>query len=256
MRRWGELNEEMRQAGIAPAVRAYVRWTHEVPEAMGSSLLLLKLPDMPFIPEAIRGQQVAHIRILHVGDSAEATGLVDALRVAAPTAQDTVTEMPYSDVASIHNEPDGPVVFEASNTLLATLDDEAVDVLLQHAGPAAGDAYLVELRQLGGRLGRDEGRRGVTGRRDGQFTLYAGTALEAPEDRSAAAQDQGRLHAAMEPWSTGGVCPSFLSGPAITLEDYRSGFDDSDFQHLQELKSRFDPNNTFRVNHNIPPVPA
>lgn len=242
-------------ANIAPAVRSYARWTREVPETMGSSLLLMKLPDIPFIAEAIRGQQVAHIRILHVGDAAEATTLVDALREAAPTAQDTVTEMPYGDVATIHNEPDGPVVFEASNTLLATLDDEAVDTLLAHAGPDAEDAYLVELRQLGGRLGSPEGRRGVTGRRDGRFTLYAGTALGA-ENRTVAAKAQARLHKAMAPWSTGGVCPSFLSGPAVTLDDYRSGFDENDFRRLRELKSRYDPGNTFRINHNIPPARA
>jgi FAD/FMN-containing dehydrogenase len=240
---------------IGPAVHAYAQWTREAPEAMSSSALLMKLPDIPFIPQAIRGQHVAHIRILHVGDAHEATGLVNALREAAPIAADTVTEMSYGDVGTIHNEPEGPVVFEASNTLLAALDDEAVDTLLAHAGPEGADAYLVELRHLGGRLASQEGRRGSTGRRDGLFTLYAGTALKGA-DRTVAAQAQARLHRAMARWATDGVCPSFLSGPAVTFDDYRSGFDEQDFARLQKLKARFDPTNMFRINHNIPPVHA
>jgi Berberine and berberine like len=215
----------------------------------------MKLPDIPVIPEAIRGQHVAHLRILYVGAAEEATRLVDDLRAAAPIAQDTVTEMSYGDAGTIHSEPEGSVVFEASNTLLAALDDEAVDTLLAHVGPEGEDAYLVELRHLGGRLASQDGRRGSTGRRDGLFTLYAGTALEG-EDRTVAAEAQGRLHQAMAPWAAGGVCASFLSGPAVTLDDYRSGFDEEDFGRLQELKSRFDPNNMFRINYNIPPVQA
>lgn len=238
---------------VESAVHAYVQWTQQVPDEMGSSVLLMRLPDIPVIPEPIRGQHVAHIRILHAGLADQATELVDRLRAAAPASLDTVAEIPYGEVGTIHNEPAGPVVFAASNTLLAGLDHSAVDTLLAHAGPTGENAYLVELRHLAGKLASTEGRRGVTGRRDGRFTLYAGTALQ-DKDPSAARAAQGRLHRAMAPWGRGGVCPSFLSGPDVGTAEYRTGFTDADFHRLQQIKAKYDPTNMFRVNHNIPPL--
>jgi hypothetical protein len=59
----------------------------------------------------------------------------------------------------------------------------------------------------------------------------------------------------MKPWSTGGVCANFLSGPEITTDELRSGFRPADFTKLTELKHRYDPDNMFRINHNLPRTP-
>jgi hypothetical protein len=56
--------------GIEPAVRAYLRWTADVPETVNSSVLLIRLPDLPVIPEPIRGRRIAHLRITAVGGEA------------------------------------------------------------------------------------------------------------------------------------------------------------------------------------------
>ena len=63
------------------------------------------------------------------------------------------------------------------------------------------------------------------------------------------------FHTAMSAWATGAVCPSFLSGPDVTTDELRSGYRPADFARLGELKRRYDPDNTFRINHNIPRAP-
>lgn len=239
---------------VGPALHAYAEWTTRVPDEMSSSVLLMRMPDQPFIPAPIRGQHVAHIRILHSGDHHEATQLVDQLRAAAPVSMDTVAPMPYREVGRIHNEPPGPVRFEAANSILSSLDQAAVDTFLAHAGPDGTDpgAYLVEARHRGGKLAIAIGRQSVTGRRNGEFTLYTGTALH-NADRTAAADAQQRLHHAMRPWGTGGICSSFLSGPSATPAAMRNGFDPEDFDRLQKVKVAIDPSNMFRINPNIEP---
>jgi len=49
--------------GIEPAVRAYLRWTADVPATVNSSVLLIRLPDLPVIPEPIRGRRIAHVGV-------------------------------------------------------------------------------------------------------------------------------------------------------------------------------------------------
>ena len=77
--------------GIEPAVRAYLRWTADVPSTVNSSVLLIRLPDLPVIPEPIRGRRIAHVRIAAVGGD-DAVDLAP-LRAVTPVL-DTVAELP------------------------------------------------------------------------------------------------------------------------------------------------------------------
>ena len=65
-------------------------------------------------------------------------------------------------------------------------------------------------------------------------------------------------HAAMEPFAETGQYVNFLGaehGP-VTPEAARLAYGADKHQRLVELKNRYDPENLFRLNHNIVPVPA
>jgi FAD/FMN-containing dehydrogenase len=227
---------------IAPAVHRWVEWTAGLPETMNSSVLIMRLPDVPAIPETVRGRRIAHVRIAHVGRPAEAAALLAPLRAVGPV-RDTVTELPVGALGSIHDEPSGPVVFESRNSLLGPLDRAGAAALLEHAD---SDAFLVEVRHLGGALARADGR-AVVGRRDGEFVLYTGSALATPVDREPAAAAQARLHEALGPWGIGAVTPAFLAGPHVGRADLRSAYRQGDRARLRDVKRRWDPADMFRV---------
>lgn len=62
------------------------------------------------------------------------------------------------------------------------------------------------------------------------------------------------LHRRLQPWATGGLYLDFLSGSYHPPEDLRRAYLPEDFARLQELKTRWDPDNVFRVNLDIPPL--
>jgi FAD/FMN-containing dehydrogenase len=238
---------------MAAALHAYCDWTATVPDEMGSSVLIIRLPDLPFIPAQLRGRHVAHVRIAHGGPAEEGPRLVQPLRDAAPTLMDTVREMPYRQVGKIHDEPTAPVPFQGRQVMLAKLDHEAIDALLAVAGPAAPPApYFVELRHFEGALGRPAAVAGAIGRRDGAFSLYTGSVVS-PGGRDTILAAQAALHQALRPWATGGVCLNFLSGPEATSDDLQAAYLPADYARLRELKRRYDPENLFRINLNIAP---
>jgi len=241
-------------AGVtADALHAYSDWVGDVPDEMGSSVLLIRLPDVPGIPDELRGRYVAHVRIAFSGPLAEGDHWVRPLREAAPTLLDTVRDMPYREVGTIHDEPTMPVPFQSRNSMLARLDHAAVDTVLRVAGPEANAPYLVELRHFGGALARPAAVPNAMGRRDGAFCVYSG-AVVAPGELDAMRAAQAALHRELSPWATGGVCLNFLTGPDVTPEELRSAYLPADFARLAELKRRYDPENLFRINHNIPPA--
>jgi hypothetical protein len=241
----GGLHVDAATAGRA--LRTWARWTRTVPETMSSSVLLIRMPDLPVLPDALRGRYVAHLRFAHTGPAAEGERLVRPFRALGPVT-DTVTDMPYVDVGTIHAEPTAPVPFHARNTMLHSLDDAAVDEILRHAGPEAGAPYLVELRHTGGALARPGAVPSAMGRRDGEFVLYAGGIADG-ERVAPLRSSLDRLVTAMAPWSTGAPCVNFLSGPDVTAEQLATGYLPGDVDRLAAIKRATDPGDVFRTHH-------
>jgi hypothetical protein len=96
---------------------------------------------------------------------------MSSFRDVARPLLDSVREMPYREVGSIHQEPTVPVPFLARNSMLRRLDEDTVTALLDEAGPSANAPYFVELRHFGGALSRPSAIPNAIGRRDGLFSV-------------------------------------------------------------------------------------
>lgn len=235
-------------------LHAYRAWTADLPDEMSSSVALIPFPDVPEVAEPLRGRFAAHVRVIFLGDAAEGERLVQPLRDVAPRLLDTVREMPYSQVASIHNDPPDPGSYYINSLLLRELDHDAVEAVLKIAGPDAGGQVVVELRHLGGALARPPKVPNAVAHRDAAFHLYAASELT-PEHDQAVRDAHAHLVETMRPWSTGHRMLNFMAGVAnSTPEHVRTAYTGTAYARLVELKTRYDPHNMFRVNHNIPPT--
>lgn len=240
-------------ASTAAVLEVYREWVSTVPDAMSSSVALLRLPPFDEIPEPIRGKSVLHVRIAYTGDPDSGADLVAPLRNAAPALIDAVHEMPYTEVGTIHNDPPDPAPFVERSALLASLEPETLKVILELAGPEVdAPLTLFELRHLGGALGRAPEHPSAVGFRSAAFSVFVGT-LGLPELVEPAHELHARIVDALTPWRVGGPYLSFLSGTDLAPEAVASAYEPADYSRLRALKTAVDPENVFRVNHNIPP---
>ena len=230
----------------AEVLDAYRTWVTTVPDEMSSSVALLRLPPVEALPAALRGQFVVHVRIAYTGSASDGEVLVAPLRAVASPVIDAVREMPYSEVASIHDDPTEPGAYADRTALLRSLEPETVAALLAHAQPPV---VVVELRHLGGALGRVPERSSAVGHRDAAFTVFVGGAAT---QESLSAFDA--LVGALSPWAASGPFVGFLSGADVGPEVVASAYEPGSYQRLREIKKVYDPRNLFRVNHNIPPA--
>ncbi|WP_327305621.1 FAD-binding oxidoreductase [Streptomyces sp. NBC_01298] len=238
----------------ATALRAYAEWTATVPEEMSSSIQLIRYPDLPVLPEAMRGKYVAHIRIAWSGeDHTRGERLVRPLRALGPVLQDTVATMPYLEVGSIHHEPPFPVAAYDRNTALRELSPAAVEALLELAGPRADAPYFVEIRHHGGAYARPPRTDSAVAGRDAGFMLFSTSIME-PGRLPAIRTAHDLLHRTMEPWGTGGAFVNFFGIDDTGADRVRSAYTESGHARLTALKAAYDPANLFRVNYNIEPA--
>ncbi|MFI2185429.1 FAD-binding oxidoreductase [Streptomyces sioyaensis] len=239
---------------IDEALAAYLRWTETAPDELTSSLALLAYPDLPQLPEALRGRYLAHVRIAYTGGAAEGERLVAPLRAVGPV-RDDLREMPYAESHSIHRDPSDPHAYDGDNALLSGLEAAALRRVAALTGPAAPTMCVVQLNHLGGAMARRGGAAGTVGHRDARFALrllspLAGAGPDGPgADLATVRALHAEALAAVEPWRLGRSV-NFLFGGHEDRPDAaevaRSVHDAGEHRRLAALKAVHDPENVFR----------
>jgi FAD binding domain len=237
---------------VPDVLSAFTSWTLTVPEELTSSVSMLQYPNVPAIPEPIRGRYVAHVRIAYTGQTAEGERLVGPLRAIGPRLIDTVKDMPYTDSGAISSDPTKPHAYYGSNVLVDTLDASALQAVAGVAGPDAPVRCVVDVRHLGGATARPPAVPNAVGHRHAQYIVRVLSGLSESGVELVKPVHQ-RLYDTLATQTIGRRL-GFIYGERSTTHHIRASFEPDDYQRLSELKAIHDPANTFRLNYNIPPA--
>ncbi|MFB7632346.1 FAD-binding oxidoreductase [Streptomyces sp. NPDC056149] len=241
---------------VRDVLHLYRTWAAGMPEEMSSSFFMLDWPDVAGVPEELRGHFALHLRLCYLGAPEDGRRLIQPLRDVAPPLLDTVTDMPYTDVVSIHNDPPPRGSYHINNFQLTHLDHEAVEAILALVGPGTNPPVSLEIRHLGGALARPPKVPNAVAHVDAQFQVYSAGVLDIGKDQ-AVYKGHDRVVETLAPWSAGTRLLNFMAGVAHTDPAYVSdAFSPEAYARLVSLKTIWDPGNTFRFNHNIPPMGA
>jgi len=215
------------------ALETWREWTLAVPDNVTSAVAVLAFPDIPQVPAPLRGKHVAQLQ-LSILDGGEE--LIRALREIGEPLVDTVGELPYTESAKIFAEPDRPDAFSSRNVLLSELDPRAL------ATVAKAVRCIVGIRHLGGALAKAPELPNVLGHRDAQYSV---TVLSIGD------RDETALHRTiLDPFGDQ-VIGRLLNFSSATLSeaDLRAAFDEGDYDHLWELRARYDADELLQPNH-------
>ncbi|GAA5178777.1 FAD-binding oxidoreductase [Rugosimonospora acidiphila] len=238
---------------VEQVVDAYCRLAAAAPQELTVSMAFLRLGSAPSVPEPLRDRFSVHVRIAYLGSADDGQRLVADLRAAAPCLIDTVAEMPYTAIASIHADPVEPTPTYEMSALLQDFPAQAAQALIAAAGPGLDTPVgIIEIRQFGGALAGEPRVPNAVGNRDAAFQLSA-AGFGAPGMAEKFRAPLAALTQAMAPWTTGGKQANFLTGYDTTIEEVARAYEPDTFQRLVEVKRAVDPPNMFRINHSIAP---
>ncbi len=224
------------------------RWTTTVPEEMTSAVAMLVVPDLPVVPAELRGRHVAQVQLAWSGDPAEGRRVLAPLRRLGPVLRDTVREIPYTESASVFDEPDRPHAYRSENRLLRELDPAALAGITRAAGPSAGTMCVVGIRHLGGALARPPATPNVVGHRDAAYSLMVLSPIE--DDLDAVVDLHRRLIAPFLPAALGRSL-NFSYG-ALTPAEVREAFDPGVADRIAAVAAALDPAGLLRANQPMP----
>jgi hypothetical protein len=231
-------------------LHAWRRWTYSVPEEVTSIGRLLRVPPLPDIPEVVRGRQLVVVEATILGDEAHARRLLEPLR-ALGAEIDTFGMMPVQALQHLHMDPEQPVPGMSETMLLRDLPVDAVDALVDVAGPGREIPFLsVEVRHIGAAVSRSRPGDGA-GRIGAPYIMFGVGMVMAPEMAAAIRAYRPALRAALAPFDAGHGYLNFVEEPADAAELFP---DAGVYARLRSVKKQFDAGDLFRSNHPIPPA--
>jgi FAD/FMN-containing dehydrogenase len=238
-------------ADAAQVLRGWRDLTATMPDELTSLADILVAPPVPFLPEAVHGQQVVGILGVYAGPVEDGAKAAQPLRTLAEPLADLMGPMPYVAMQSLLDPLWGPGAQNYfSGVMLNQLTDEAIDTLLtQHA---AGQAPVRELHlhHGGGAMANAPAGGTAFAHRDAAYILNI---IARSPDREGFDEHVGwarTTHQAMDPWSTGGYV-NFTSEPG--QDKVRASYPPDTYARLVAVKDRYDPTNLFQLNQNIHP---
>lgn len=227
---------------------AYREWLSGAPDEITAQLRFISLPPLPQLPEPLRGQTLVDVTGAFIGDAAAGEELMRPLREIAGAVWDTWGVQPAPALRHLGMDPEEPVPGVGDSVLLGELSAEAVDALVGVAGIDSGSPLIgVQLRQLGGALGREDENAGALPKLDAEHIAFGVGAVFEEAARPAIENHLDRIQKELAPYSPGGRALNFSDRPG----DVSAGFRPQVWERLKAVKAQYDPAGIFVASHQV-----
>jgi hypothetical protein len=203
------------------------------------------------VPEALADRPIVYTSFNHSGTTTGVERDTAGLRAGPEPVSETTGSQPYLEVQGAHDLVLG---WGRRSYLLGTnghgLRPEAIDALVELVATAPGEGTF-SVTALGGSIARVPEDATAYAGRAAAFDLSADIAwTDAARDE--ACRDWARQ--AMAVVAPDAVLGRYANGiSAADPEQTRSIYGDAKLARLTELKRAWDPDNVFRLNHNVAP---
>jgi FAD/FMN-containing dehydrogenase len=238
------------QPATPETVAGWVAAAEAAPEELSTIATVMKAPPMPFLPEAAHGKLVILGMIVHVGGGESGERAMTPFRELAEPLADMLKEMPYAGIY-MEEEADFHPIASDRTMFLDRVDRDVATTILDRIESSDAMMAAAQLRVLGGAMARVPVDATAFAHRSSRIMVNVAALYENVEDRPR-----------YEAWAQGfadeirqedqGAYVNFLEDEGE--ERIRAAYPGATWDRLREIKRRYDPDNLFRLNQNIPPA--
>jgi FAD/FMN-containing dehydrogenase len=224
-------------------------------DRVGSLCEFSTAADTEDYPAEYRGKRVYTLACVFNGEAAEGEALLQPLRELGNLVTDFSGRMPYCDVQKLFDTlmPFGDFRCYWKARYLTGLPDAMIDLAMKNALAAPSDRSISSLWNFGGATARVPTDATAFGDRSMGWTYSLDGVWSDPVD------DEANMAWSRDGWANSAAFGhhgrAYLNfpghgedGAALTRTSFGANF-----QRLVEIKTKYDPENRFRFNQNIPP---
>ena len=238
-------------AESAKVLRFYRDWIKTVPDELTTIVVHRRMPPLPAIPAELHGKPVVSVICCYAGPVEDGEKVVRPMKEFGTPMLDLCVPKPFVAHQAMFDPsfPHGRWYYFRSADL-AELTDDVIDIVAERAPQMTSPLTAFPIFQLGGAIRHvSEDETAFNGRTAGHtININACTATAAGFDEE---REWSRsFWTALRPFHTS-VYVNFLMDEGE--ERIRQAYGAKRYDRLKALKRKYDPDNFFRLNQNIPP---
>jgi FAD/FMN-containing dehydrogenase len=232
-------------------LRFYRDWIADCPDELMTLVVERKAPALPAMPPDLVDRHVVAVVCVYAGSIDEGEKVVRPLKKFRSPALDLCAPQPYLTFQQMFNpsfQPGWWYYFRSCD--VAELNDDIIDVMMEYGHQIESPISSIGVWQMGGAVSRaGEDETAFNGRNAGHTLNINGNTVTAEGFEKEREWARG-FWSALEPYHTS-VYVNFLMDEG--QERIRQAYGPAKYHRLKALKQKYDPDNFFRLNPNIPP---
>jgi FAD/FMN-containing dehydrogenase len=230
------------RAQATEVLKFYRSFTQSSPDEVAAYAGLLHTPD---------GTPAAAIVACYNGDLGEGARVMAPLKAFGTPMLDAIQPLPLPAMQGILDAavPDGNQNYWKS-TFLQELSDDAIATIVEHANRASSPLSATLVEQYGGAAGRVPKDATAFPQRHAQYNLGMLGQWSDPSESATHIAWARTFADAMSRFANGEFLLNFLGEESEDVIEKAFG---ANYERLVQIKTKYDPENFFRVNQNIRP---
>ena len=220
------------------------------PDELSAIVTVMTAPPMPFLPPEVHGRLIALILLAYAGAPEEGEPVVARLRALATPLADMVRPISYPEM--YQPEPEGYHPLTVGRTIfMDSFDERTAETIIQRVQASTAQMAATQLRVLGGAVARVPTDATAFAHRNKRIMGNVATIYGSPDERATHLQWATGLAGELQT-PDGAAYVGFMADEGE--ERVRAAYPGSTWDRLAEIKARYDPDNLFQLNQNIPPA--
>ncbi|HEV3475079.1 MAG TPA: FAD-binding oxidoreductase [Actinomycetota bacterium] len=237
----------------AEVIASFIEASEAAPEELSAIANVMPAPPMPIIPEELHGRLVIMAILVYAGDPQAGQRAVAPFRALATPIADQMKPMAYSDIYGIFGpeDPDYRPTAVGYTMFVDGIDAGVSETIMRYLEASDAAMRVAQLRVLGGAMARVPADATAFAHRSSRIMVNLAAFYEGPEDKPQreawVADFAGGLRQ-----QDAGAYVGFLADEGEAR--VRQAYPGPTWDRLAAIKERYDPDNLFRLNQNIPPA--
>ncbi len=228
------------------------RIANAAPDELTVWTVMRKAPPLPFLPEEWHGREVLIFAACYSGGMKEGEEAVRPLRALGSPIADVISPHPFVGWQAAFD----PLLTPGARNYwkshdFADLSAGAIGVMVDAARNLPSPECEIFIAHVGGAMARVPADATAWSNRDAHFIMNAHGRWRDKQQDSACIAWARQLSDAAAPFASGSVYVNFMPEDEGDRVEQAYG---ANYRRLVEIKRRYDPDNLFRMNQNIPPT--
>ena len=231
-------------------IAGFIAASEAAPEELSGIGNVMSAPPMPFLPQEAHGKLIIMAFLVYAGEAEAGERALAPFRGLATPFADMLKPMPYPEIYPSEEGAEEYHPVAASRTMFVEkIDLDVAKTIMEHLNASTAMMKVAQLRVLGGAMGRVPADVTAFAHRNSKIMVNIAALYQNPEEKAAHEAWVADFAAALRQ-SDSGAYVNFLGDEGE--ERVRVAYPGSTWDRLVEVKARYDPDNLFRLNQNIP----